>query len=88
MLISLIRYKNKKSKTIQVLASQQIIHGDFNEQNILCRQDAASGEDEIFSVIDFGDSQRNPLLYELGITIMYMMTKCTVVEPAQVPQYS
>lgn len=66
---------------------QQIIHGDFNEQNILCRQDAASGEDEIYSVIDFGDSQRNPLLYELGITIMYMMTKCTVVEPAQAGGY-
>ena len=32
-------------------------------------------------MIDFGDSQRNPVLYELGITIMYMMTRCTVVAP-------
>jgi len=60
---------------------QQIIHGDFNEQNILCRKKPNSEEHEVYSVIDFGDSQHNPLLYELGITIMYMMTRCTVVDP-------
>jgi len=59
---------------------QQIIHGDFNEQNILCRE-GEGGKQEVYSVIDFGDSQRNPVLYELGITIMYMMTRCTVVAP-------
>ena len=26
---------------------------------------------QVYSVIDFGDSQHNPLLYELGITIMW-----------------
>jgi len=62
---------------------QQIIHGDFNEQNILCKLNTDTGEQEVHSVIDFGDSQRNPLLYELGITIMYMMTRCTVVKPSQ-----
>jgi len=55
-----------------------IIHGDFNEQNILCRQKPGEEKDEfeIFSVIDFGDSQHNPVIYELGICIMYMMTRC------------
>jgi len=62
---------------------QQIIHGDFNEQNILCQLNQETGEQEVHSVIDFGDSQWNPVLYELGITIMYMMTKCTAVKPAQ-----
>jgi len=59
-----------------------IIHGDFNEQNILCQKNEATGEYEISSVIDFGDSQYNPLLYEVSIAIMYMMTKCTVIPPA------
>ena len=34
-----------------------------------------NNEDSVYSVIDFGDSQHGPLLYELAITIMYMMTK-------------
>jgi len=71
---------------IVIPASKQlekgIIHGDFNEQNILCQKNEATGEYEISSVIDFGDSQYNPLLYEVSITIMYMMTKCTVIPPA------
>ena len=71
---------------IVIPASKQlekgIIHGDFNEQNILCQKSEATGEYEISSVIDFGDSQYNPLLYEVSIAIMYMMTKCTVIPPA------
>jgi len=58
-----------------------IIHGDFNEQNILCKENPATGKYEISSVIDFGDSNYNPLLYELAISIMYMMTKCTTMSP-------
>jgi len=58
-----------------------IIHGDFNEQNILCQKNEVSGDYEIYSVIDFGDSQHNPLIYEVSISIMYMMTKCTVISP-------
>lgn len=59
-----------------------IIHGDFNEQNILVRPMPENPEEyEIFSVIDFGDSNKNPLIFELGITIMYMMTQCKVIDP-------
>ena len=66
---------------------QGIIHGDFNEQNILCQPCKSSGETgsnneyEIFSVIDFGDSQKSAIVFELGITIMYMMTKCSLIDP-------
>jgi len=51
-----------------------ILHGDVNEQNILMRK--INNDHVVHSVIDFGDAQRNPLVYELAITIMYMMTKC------------
>ena len=33
-------------------------------------------------MIDFGDSNYNPLVYELAICIMYMMTRCTVMSPS------
>ena len=65
-----------------------IIHGDVNEQNMLVREkkkdDGESGEYESFSVIDVGDSQLNCLVYELGITVMYMMTKCVAIDPNEV----
>jgi len=59
-----------------------IIHGDFNEQNILVRQMKNDPDQwEIFSVIDFGDTNKNPIIFELGITIMYMMTQCKSIHP-------
>ena len=33
------------------------------------------------SVIDFGDTNKNPIIFELGITIMYMMTQCKLIDP-------
>ncbi len=33
------------------------------------------------SMIDFGDSQYNALIYELALSIMYMMTNCTEIHP-------
>jgi len=72
----------KTVKPVEDQLEKAIIHGDFNEQNILCKENPCSGNYEIYSVIDFGDSNYNPLLYELAITIMYMMTKCTVMSPS------
>lgn len=71
----------KTVKPAEAELDKSVIHGDFNEQNILCRENSA-GEDEIFSVIDFGDSNYNPLLYELCISMMYMMTKCSLISPS------
>ncbi len=68
--------------TVQDQLESGIIHGDFNEQNILVRPIKDKPEEyEVFSVIDFGDSQKNPLVYELGIAIMYMMTQCKIIDP-------
>ena len=53
------------------------IHGDFNEQNII-----VDAQDNILGVIDFGDSQKNPLVYDIAIAIMYMMTKVGVIYPS------
>merc|ERR1712154_193412 len=45
------------------------IHGDFNEQNIIVSDDGS----QVKAIIDFGDMQYSCLLYDIAITIMYMM---------------
>jgi len=45
------------------------IHGDFNEQNIIVSEDGG----QVKAIIDFGDMQYSCLLYDIAITIMYMM---------------
>lgn len=52
---------------------QQMIHGDFNEQNILVNKSSSTGEYKIAGFIDFGDSQYSCLLFELAIAMTYMM---------------
>nr|XP_012147844.1 PREDICTED: hydroxylysine kinase isoform X1 [Megachile rotundata]XP_012147845.1 PREDICTED: hydroxylysine kinase isoform X1 [Megachile rotundata] len=48
---------------------QGIIHGDLNEQNIV----VSSNSREIAAVIDFGDSHITCLIFELAITLCYMI---------------
>lgn len=61
------------------------IHGDFNEQNIIVR---ATDEDpsnyHIDGVIDFGDIQHTCFVFELAITIMYMMLEVRIMDPNEV----
>lgn len=51
---------------------KQIIHGDFNEQNILVGK-GNNGNFKVTGFIDFGDSQKSCLLFELAIALTYMM---------------
>ena len=44
---------------------RQIIHGDYNEGNVLVKNDRVVG------AIDFGDITYAPLVYELGIALVY-----------------
>ena len=64
---------------VQDLLEVGYIHGDFNEQNII-----VDSRGDIHGVIDFGDSQKNPLVYDIAIAIMYMMTKCGQINPCEV----
>ncbi|KAL7866982.1 hypothetical protein AOLI_G00147960 [Acnodon oligacanthus] len=49
-----------------------INHGDFNDQNILVEQDGPSSY-RISGILDFGDMSSGYFVFELAITIMYMM---------------
>lgn len=61
------------------------IHGDFNEQNIIV---SATGEDpstyHIDGLIDFGDIHHTCFIFELAITIMYMMLEVKIMDPNEV----
>lgn len=51
---------------------RQMIHGDFNEQNIIVSK-GSSGDYKIAGVLDFGDSQHSCLLFEIAIALTYIM---------------
>jgi len=54
-----------------------ILHGDFNEQNILVGPiNPESTEYKIVGLIDFGDMQVSFYVFELAITMCYMMLEC------------
>ncbi|CAK9830901.1 Hydroxylysine kinase [Anthophora retusa] len=46
-----------------------MIHGDLNEQNLVMNSNGR----EIAAVIDFGDAHRTCLIFELAITLCYMI---------------
>ncbi|XP_072516970.1 hydroxylysine kinase isoform X2 [Salminus brasiliensis] len=49
-----------------------INHGDFNDHNVLVEADGPSNY-RISGILDFGDMSSGYLVFELAITIMYMM---------------
>ena len=62
-----------------------IIHGDFNEQNVIVRRDPeSSAAVTVVGAIDFGDSEHGPYIYKLSIAIMYSMLQSRVVDPLDV----
>jgi len=51
-----------------------VIHGDFNEQNVLVRQDSQSSSAAavtVVAVIDFGDSEVAPYIFDVAIAVVY-----------------
>eukprot|EP00096_Caligus_rogercresseyi_P004451 TRINITY_DN18718_c0_g1_i1.p1 TRINITY_DN18718_c0_g1~~TRINITY_DN18718_c0_g1_i1.p1 ORF type:complete len:353 (+),score=30.81 TRINITY_DN18718_c0_g1_i1:106-1059(+) len=67
------------SDVFNPMLEKGIIHGDFNEQNVLLNKD-----NQICGLIDFGDVHEAPLIFELALTIMYAMTKSNVIPPNEV----
>jgi len=73
------------SLIIDLLTLSGVMHGDFNEQNLIVRKlptgdnqagQTTEGRYTIAGIIDFGDLQNNYYVLELGITIAYMMLEC------------
>ncbi|XP_042884906.1 hydroxylysine kinase-like [Penaeus japonicus] len=60
-----------------------MIHGDFNEQNIIVDATAPEHPDEyhVSAIIDFGDIQESCYVFEVAITIMYLMIEVDEMPP-------
>ncbi|RZC37182.1 hydroxylysine kinase [Asbolus verrucosus] len=68
---SVIAEFSKKISPLWPQFEKRMIHGDFNEQNILV--DQKDGKWFIKAILDFGDSHLACCLFELAITMAYMM---------------
>lgn len=64
-----------------------IIHGDFNEQNILVNQ-KQNGEFFVSGILDFGDAAYSFYVFEIAITMCYMILESTVLEPLTAGGYT
>lgn len=53
--------------------SSGVIHGDLNDQNMVVGPDPADGSWTVTAVLDFGDTQRSCRVFELAITVCYVM---------------
>lgn len=63
-----------------------IIHGDFNEQNIIVAQNDRGGYD-VSGIIDFGDVHRAPQVFDISIPCTYLMLDCKPIDPLEAPRY-
>lgn len=61
-----------------------VIHGDFHEQNVLVQRHPETREVTVVGVIDFGDSEHGPYVFDLAIAITYAMLQSRVVDPLDV----
>ncbi len=52
---------------------QQLLHNDWNDDNILVTGPPWPGEPEVTGLIDFGDMVRGPAVVELGIGLAYLV---------------
>ncbi|XP_023711328.1 hydroxylysine kinase isoform X3 [Cryptotermes secundus] len=61
-----------------------LIHGDFNEQNVVVGANPSDCSWDIAAVLDFGDTQHSCYLFELAICICYMMLLAADSNPLDV----
>ncbi|CAG0893626.1 unnamed protein product [Cyprideis torosa] len=59
---------------------QGIIHGDYNEQNILVVEGSTESQYTVNGLIDFGDSHYSCRLFDYAIGIAYMTIECGTME--------
>uniref|UniRef100_A0A1B0G066 Hydroxylysine kinase n=1 Tax=Glossina morsitans morsitans TaxID=37546 RepID=A0A1B0G066_GLOMM len=60
--------------------AMQIIHGDYNDQNIIVQLSDNGRDYKVVGVIDFGDTNKSPMLFEVGIGLTYMLLQAKNLE--------
>ncbi|XP_076331911.1 serine/threonine-protein kinase ULK3-like isoform X2 [Tachypleus tridentatus] len=57
-----------------------IIHGDFNENNVLILADVDKNEYKVCGLLDFGDIHKAPLMFDVAVMMTYCMIECTTMD--------
>lgn len=70
-----IEFDEKVMKCLECF-DKGYIHGDLNEQNIVMNDDDRT----ISAIIDFGDSSKNCLIFDLTISLTYMILQTEDIE--------
>uniref|UniRef100_A0A1A9ZD01 Hydroxylysine kinase n=1 Tax=Glossina pallidipes TaxID=7398 RepID=A0A1A9ZD01_GLOPL len=60
--------------------AMQIIHGDYNDQNIIVQLSDNGRDYKVVGVIDFGDTNKSPMLFEVGVGLTYMLLQAKNLE--------
>jgi hydroxylysine kinase len=50
-----------------------VIHGDFNDQNVVVGPDPTDSSWDVTAVLDFADTQHSCCVFELAVTVCYTM---------------
>ncbi|MCL4132682.1 UNVERIFIED_CONTAM: hypothetical protein GTU68_049946 [Idotea baltica] len=70
------------------LLEKGFIHGDLNEQNILVEADNQNPSlSHICGILDFGDVSYSPLIFELAITITYVVLEVNSIDSNEAAGY-
>ncbi|CAG0899650.1 unnamed protein product [Darwinula stevensoni] len=72
----------EKGKPEMMQLEQGMIHGDFNDQNILLRK-GEDGEYHVDAILDLGDAQHSVYLFDLAVAITYIMIECKCMDPLE-----
>lgn len=80
--------KDFDHKVLSLAASlpTALIHGDFNEQNILVEKDGENSWN-VTGILDFGDVHEAPQIFDLAISCTYMMLECKTMDPLLAPRH-
>uniref|UniRef100_A0A1B0AUR9 Hydroxylysine kinase n=1 Tax=Glossina palpalis gambiensis TaxID=67801 RepID=A0A1B0AUR9_9MUSC len=60
--------------------AMQIIHGDYNEQNIIVQLSDNGKHYKVVGVIDFGDTNKSPMIFEVAIGLTYLLLQAKNLE--------
>ncbi|GFT45190.1 hydroxylysine kinase [Nephila pilipes] len=71
--------------------SKGIIHGDFNENNVLVQLKSTEGDAKVVSVdgvLDFEDMHYGTYVWDLGVMLAYTLLDCKTMDPLEGAGYA
>lgn len=58
-----------------------LLHGDYNEQNILVERSSENHDYEVCGILDFADAQVSYYVFDISMAVAYLMLDSRVIDP-------